>query len=348
MTAPRVLALAVVLVTSALSASPALARSTKPRPNTGKPGSTCKRVALRGPDPGPGTGLDTTSLGPAAPAPYEIGAPTSDPEWGEPVRRVMMLVHGGAWFTVGRKAMRSQRDIATKWRAAGWQTVSISYRACRKSLGDVVRFYDLIRSRVGPEVPICMRGESAGGHLALLAATRRPDLACVIALASPTDLRSLRAQGRIEAASGTAPPQLRAGAARAANLAVAAFGRRNQRARSPAAFGSRIGARILLATAVNDVVIPQGQASALANAIAATRSGNYVDVVRLEAGSSAFVHGSASTSATHDFDARSATLVGPFGRAPEDAGPPLEMPPANPLGDILNSIFGLFRPPPRR
>lgn len=336
------LVLAAVLAATALTATPVLARSPGPKPNTGKPGSPCRTEAFKGPDPGPGADLDTSSLGTAAPATYEIGAPTSTPERLEPARRVMMFVHGSAWMTVGRKAMRSEREIATKWRATGWQTVSISYRACRRSVGDVVRFYDLVRARVGPHVPICLRGQSAGGHLALMVAAKRPDVACVLSLASPTDLRAIRAQGRIEAASAAGPAQLRAGAARVANLAVSAFGRRRQRAVSPVAHASRIGARLLLATAVNDVVIPLGQATALANAVTSARPGAYVDAVRLAAGSKAFVHGSASSAATDDFDARAAALVAPFGKAPANAGPPLKPRRSNPLGNFLGSIFGLL------
>jgi acetyl esterase/lipase len=254
----------------------------------------------------------------------------------------MMFVHGGAWATVGRKAMRTEREVATKWRAAGWETVSVSYRACRRSIRDVVRFYDLIRARVGPGVPICLRGQSAGGHLALVVAAKRPDVACVISLAAPTNLRSVKAQGRIEAASGTVPASVKAGAARVRNLAVAAFGKRRLRAISPVTYAPRIGARLLLATAVNDVVMPQGQAHELAQAVTSTRAGAYVDVVQLDPGPTAFVHGFASTRATHGFDARAAKLVAPFGRAPVDAGPPLKPRPGNPLAGILNGILGLF------
>jgi acetyl esterase/lipase len=342
MPARLVLLVAVALAATSLTCGTATARSSKLAPNTGKPGSPCKSEAFKGPDVGPASDVDTTSLGKAAPAVYEIGGPTNMPDSAEPVHRVMMLVHGGAWATVGRKAMRTEREVATKWRAAGWETVSVSYRACRRSVSDVVRFYDLIRTRVGPWVPICLRGVSAGGHLALMVAAKRPDVACVISLAAPTDLRSVKAQGRIEADSGGAPPALREGAARVRNLAVAAFGRRKLRAQSPVAYAPRIGARLLLATAVNDVVMPQGQATALAQAMTAARPGAFVDVVRLEAGGTAFVHGSASSAATHDFDARSAALVAPFGKAPLDAGPPLKPRPTNPLSGILNGIFGLF------
>ncbi len=267
------LCVAAAVAATALLCAPAMARSGKPAPNTGRPGSPCKPQPFDGPDPGPAADVDTTSLGKAAPASYEIGMPTSAPAPGEPPRRVMMFVHGGAWTTVGRKAMRTEREVATKWRAAGWETVSVSYRGCRRSIRDVVRFYDLIRARVGPSVPICLRGQSAGGHLALMVAAKRPDVACVISLAAPTDLRSVKPQGRIEAASGTAPARVRAGSARVRNLAVAAFGKRRLRAISPVTYARRIAARLLLATAMNDVVVPQGQATELARAVTSARAG---------------------------------------------------------------------------
>ena len=341
---PTLVTIAAAVTALALTAAPAMARKATPKPNTGKPGSPCKSMSQKGPDPGPAPDLDSSSLGSIAPAPYEIGAPTNSPDRLEPVHRVMIFIHGGAWATVGKKAMRGERETAAKWRAAGWQTVSVSYRACKRSVGDVVRFYDLVRARVGPWVPICLRGQSAGGHLALMVAAKRPGVACVIALASPTDLRSVRAQGRIEADSGAAPPELREGAARVANLGDAAFGKRNRRARSPVAFAPRIAARLLLATALDDEVIPQGQATALQDAVKAARPGAYVDAMRLDAGSNGFVHGSASAASAHDFDVRAAALVAPFGKAPENAGPPLKPRRANPLEGLLDGIFSIFRP----
>jgi dienelactone hydrolase len=177
-----------------------------------------------------------------------------------------------------------------------------------------------------------------------MVAAKRADVSCVIALASPTDLRSVRAQGRIEVQSGGAPAALLENSARVSNIAVSAFGRRRQRAYSPVAHAARINARLLLATAANDVVMPQGQAQALANAVTATHAGAHADVMRLEAGGDAFVHGGATASAKHDFDSHAASLVAPFGRAPVDAGEPKPQRESNPLSTFLNSIFGIFSP----
>lgn len=81
-------------------------------PNTGKAGSPCRSVTYDDARPDDDLSLDTTSLGPTAPAPYEIGAPISTPERDEPVQRVMILLHGGGWYTVGRDAVRSMRAAA--------------------------------------------------------------------------------------------------------------------------------------------------------------------------------------------------------------------------------------------
>src|SRR5262245_53717031 len=100
MLAKRVLAAVAVLALAVLAAAPvpALAKpKAKLKPNTGDAGSPCRSQPLKGPDPGPGVGLDTRSFGRAAPAAYEIGAPNSAPERDEPAHRVMMLIHGGAW-----------------------------------------------------------------------------------------------------------------------------------------------------------------------------------------------------------------------------------------------------------
>src|SRR3954462_10151756 len=88
-----------VVVAATLMCAPAMARPAKPAPNTGQPGSPGKSQRFTGQDVGPAADLDTTSLGKAAPASYEIGAPTIAPDRAEPVHRVMIFVHGGSWFT---------------------------------------------------------------------------------------------------------------------------------------------------------------------------------------------------------------------------------------------------------
>jgi acetyl esterase/lipase len=233
--------------------------------------------------------LDMTSLG-ATPARYEVGRPAG------PVRRVMLLVHGGGWFQVGLGAMAMDREAAAAWRAAGWETVNIDYRACGRSVGDVVAMYDRVRRRVGPRMPICVEGESAGGHLALMLAIRRPRVACVIALAAPTDLRTGNASVRRHARE--------------------AFGADRLRALSPVTGVRRVRARVLLATAEDDPYIPLTHARVFATRLRAVRPRAFVTVAALGPGPLPFVHGTAARAAVRGLHRRLARLVEPFGAAP--------------------------------
>jgi acetyl esterase/lipase len=288
------------------------AKSAKvPAPNSGKPGSRCQAAPYPGSDPGPDPTLDTTSLGPTAPAPYEIGRPDSGP-----VQRVMMLIHGGGWYMVGTGAMRVERPAAAAWRSAGWETVNVDYPACRGSLLGVLTFYDLVRQQVGADVPVCVEGQSSGAQLALLLAALRPDVACVIAAAAPTNLRSIAAEGAQAAAEGSGSPALRAGSAWAQGLARAAFGRGALGRRSPIAWAGQIQARVLLASAANDPYVPAQQETELAAAIKSARPDAYVDVDRLDPGPVTWFHGTVTQAAIDDFAQRTTTLVQPFGHKP--------------------------------
>jgi acetyl esterase/lipase len=316
-----------------LGPAAALAR---PTANTGRAASPCRAIAYQGPVGAADGGYDTTSLGPGAPAAYELGAPTSAPERDAPVRRLMLLVHGGGWYTVGPEAVRTMRAAADQWRAAGWSTAAIGYRACGDSARDVVRFYDVLRARVGPDVPICAQGGSAGAHLALVLASVRP-LACAIATGAPTDLTALRRQGAREAALGAGPAQIRRGSAWIGGLARAAFGPRRLARYSPARKAAQIVARVLLASVADDTLVPWSQATRLAGALRRSHPDAYVDVARLEKGSIPWVHGAISETASDDLEARIGTLVAPFGRAPSSASSAPATAPAEPF-----RLFGLL------
>lgn len=255
-------------------------------PNTGAIGSRCKPSHVRGAtDPA----LDMTSLG-RLPARYEIGRPAGA------VRRVMLLIHGGGWYRVGQGALNVEHGAAAQWRRVGWETVNVDYRGCGRSLGDVVRIYDRVRATVGAAVPVCVQGESAGGHLALMLAVRRPAVACVVAYAAPTDLWT--------------------GTRYVLGMARAAFGRAGLKKLSPASNATRLKARVLLATATDDTLIPESQGRELADRVHAVAPDAYVDVAAVAPGPVGFVHGSASPAALDDVQARLAQLVAPFGAAP--------------------------------
>jgi acetyl esterase/lipase len=295
-----------------------------PKPNSGLPGSRCIPAILT---PAPNTdpaGVDTNALGPA-PVEYEVGQPTGKFA-GKKGKRVMILIHGGGWYITGHNALAAERPFANAWRSRGWTTVNIDYRACQGSVGDVVHMYDLVRGNVGPNVPICLQGESAGGHLALMVAAARSDVACVSVAGTPTDLAYIAKQGANEAASGNGAPGIAKGAAKTRNFAIAAFGKANLATSSPTTYAKDIRARVLIATAAGDDLIPYGQAEELAAAIAEGNPNPYVDIVRMAPGDVASIHAGVSQAAADDYANRLTQLVDPIVRA---------------TTSLLDQIFGL-------
>lgn len=152
-------------------------------------------------------------------------------------RGTVVLLHGGAWSTSGRAVMRTVAGPARRFRREGWRTVNADYGSGAGGLRDVLRVVDAQLARGGP---VCLYGESAGGHWALLAATRRPGVDCVIALAAPTELERV-------------PDGSTLGI-----LATATFGDRRA-ALSPARSASTIRARVLLGYGLTDTVVPLPQ-----------------------------------------------------------------------------------------
>jgi dipeptidyl aminopeptidase/acylaminoacyl peptidase len=187
--------------------------------------------------------LALSALAPAARAatqPYhELGLPSGRHAARPPVAGII-VIHGGGWAGVGNRTTASMRDRAQYFNARGYETLNIDYRPGTASLHDVNAFYDMFRVLLGRGTPICAYGESAGGHLALMLASDRPSLRCVIALAAPTDLASL-------------PPT---GLANAQH----AFGLANLVAWSPALQEPPAAQPVLLANAVDDPVVPFDQA----------------------------------------------------------------------------------------
>jgi len=300
----------------AMTQAAAVARVGRPIARKASSAVGCHAAAYNGTVPAAGPGLDTTSLGPTAPEAYEIGSPLSFPELFEPVKRVMILIHGGAWEVVGKRVMETERTVALGWRAAGWETVSITYQACGQSIPDVLRFYDLIRRNVGAHVPICIEGQSAGAHLALMIASLRAGVACVIAEGAPTDLRTMAAQGAHEAATHVSIARLRTGSALVAAIARAAFGTTRLAYASPVTHAASIHARLLLGRADDDWVIPREQAPELAAAVLRAHPNAYVDVDNLASGTVEWTHAPVSAAAASGFATRIARLVAPYGRAP--------------------------------
>jgi hypothetical protein len=270
--------------------------------NTGYPDSVCTDAPLP-PSPAPGD-VSTNALG-GMPALYEVGAPTGEFA-GQAPKGVMMLVHGGSWYVTGQGGLASLRGDANRWRARGWQTVNLTYRGCGKSILDVVAFFDRIRA-VYPGKKVCALGSSAGAHLVMLLAGVRPDLACAIGRGTPTDLDAAKDESAYNPANGTLS-NIEAGR-REHNWAVAAFGLENLAWYSPTSWAAQLKARILLASAGDDAVIPWQQTLDLRDAVNAKRPSNYVDTVRMQPGSLPWVHGTVSPEAWDDYLKRELRVV---------------------------------------
>ena len=186
---------------------------------------------------------------------------------------VVLVIHGGAWRASGARTTALMAGRARTFAGWGWAAAVVDYRGFADSPGDVVRAYDVARQRF-PGLPICAYGESAGGHLALMLAVRRP-LACVVDAAGPVDLPRL---------GGT--PQ--ADWVRA--KALAAFG--DLRDASPTRHAAAIRAPVLAGYAAADRIVPASQGRDLKRALPRAR------VIELGPGDGPrFVHASAPPAA---------------------------------------------------
>jgi acetyl esterase/lipase len=161
---------------------------------------------------------------------------------------VVLVIHGGAWRASGPRTAALMNARAHTFAAWGWVAGVVDYRGFADSPGDVVRAYDAARRRY-PGLPICAYGESAGGHLALMLAVRRP-LRCVVDAAGPVDLPRLR---------GTAQADwVRA-------KALASFG--DLRDASPTHHAAAIRASVLAGYAASDRIVPASQGRYLQRAL---------------------------------------------------------------------------------
>jgi acetyl esterase/lipase len=261
--------------------------------NSGLPGSRCAATNDGAKFTAPGAGVKTTTLGSDAPAYYEVGAPSGQ-HAGRAPKAIMIVIHPGGWYRVGKEVVAVEgRPMANRWRAAGWQTVNIDYRPCAQSIHDVLWFMQRIR-HLHPAAVICAMGSSAGGHLAMLLATMRQDLACAISHAGPTDLVAL--DGPLS------------------NIAIAAFGAKPSPLvhRSPRHHAGKIRARVLLATGRTDPLIPRAQDASFAKSLRSARPRGYVDVMSLPPGPSWFVHTGVSPESLRELRIREEALVAPL------------------------------------
>lgn len=200
--------------------------------------------------------------------------PAADEYLGPKAARAGVLeLHGGGWFLIGPGATAGIRPRAERAASQGYRVLNADYRAGGNSVKDAVAAYDRLKKAVRGG-PVCIEGESAGGHLALMVATRR-DVACVIAHAAPTDLATLTDSPTIELAK----------------LARRAFGPTSSRMNqySPLAQAARLNGRILLAAQRGDPVVSDDQAVRLSNRL--IELGSPAGLIVMRPGTARYVHG---------------------------------------------------------
>lgn len=224
---------------------------------------------------------------PPAPTVAAVGDPmTRDPADGN-VKGTVVMVHAGGWAGHDTNAQRILfEQPGDLFAARGWRVVSIDYDEGRAGLGDVLNTVGDELSRHSGGGPTCIYGESAGAHLALVAAARLSAIDCVIGLGAPTDLALYEAD-----------------AARSTNPRVQLIGYQISRffgttapelaPWTPVTLARSIRADVLLLSEADDVYVPPAHAAGFKAARPTTQT------VVLEAGdpadpSAAFVHGTIS------------------------------------------------------
>jgi acetyl esterase/lipase len=107
-------------------------------------------------------------------------------------RATVVLVHAGGWAGADRRQQDGVwQRVSPALTAKGHRVVSLDYGpGAVEGLAAVIRAVDAERA-AGAKV-VCLYGESAGGHLALLAAELDRDVDCVATFAAPTHFGALR------------------------------------------------------------------------------------------------------------------------------------------------------------
>ena len=127
------------------------------------------------------------------PKPAPVVAPVAEPITRDPAgaapRGTMIMVHAGGWAGHDAHAQKLLMDRpGALLLARGWRVVSLDYDEGPAGLQDVLDAAGSESTRIGDRGPVCIYGESAGAHLALVAAERLRAIDCVIGLGTPTDL----------------------------------------------------------------------------------------------------------------------------------------------------------------
>lgn len=127
------------------------------------------------------------------PKPAPAVAPVAEPMTADPAgvapHGTLIMVHAGGWAGHDSHAQRLLMDRPGELLLArGWRVVSVDYHEGQAGLQDVLDAAGSELARIDDNGPVCIYGESAGAHLALVAAERLRAIDCVVGLGTPTDL----------------------------------------------------------------------------------------------------------------------------------------------------------------
>ena len=141
--------------------------------------------------------IDLPSLLKPKPVPVvaPVAAPISADPSGAAPRGTMIMVHAGGWAGHDAHAQSLLMDRpGDLLLGRGWRVVSLDYEEGTAGLQDVLNAAGSELARGTGGGPVCLYGESAGAHLALVAAARLRAIDCVIGLGTPTDLSLYQAE----------------------------------------------------------------------------------------------------------------------------------------------------------